>query len=344
MELSEIGSFPALHRSLPWPWVAVDARRTRFAFAASERSIASCVLEAGALKPGPSFALPADLCLPMHAAEHGDHGGPPGLGAFAVDGGGEMLALLGTVDEASVIVTLGANGELVRSTAAVVCGAGFVARATAFDRSGTRIWVSAESGSETALALLDARSHAVLGVVRSAPLPPPAFHELHVHPVDDAVLLLAACGQEGTFARVAGFTDGPPLSVATQLDAGSVPAGFVGFSADAARVHLVEADELRTHAWPGLEELSAVELSDDFVSSYAGVVLGHRILVDGHDGDDESDAVMLFDRSALRGGRVRPPVPRGMWVGRLGADALITVEAKGEPALVRVVRLPELQN
>ena len=341
MELSEIGSFQAFHRSLPWPWVAVDARRTRFAFAASDRSIATCVLDAGVVKPGPTFSLPLDLSLPTQAA--GD-ATPPGLRAFAVDGGGEMLALVGTVGEASVVVSLGANGELVRSTAATLLGPGFVAQATAFDRSGTRIWVSADNGTETALALPDSRTHAVHGVVRSAPLPPPAFHELHVHPVDDAVLLLAACGQEGTFARVAGFTDGAPLSVATQLAAGSVPSGFVGFSSDAARVHLVEADELRTHAWPGLEELSAVELSDDFVSSYAGVVLGHRIFVDGHDGDDESDAVMLFDRSAIRGARVRPPVPRGMWVGRLGPDALITVEAKGEPALVRVVRLPELQN
>lgn len=341
MELSEIGSFQAFHRALPWPWVAVDARRARFAFAASDRSIATCVLDAGVVKPGPTFALPVDLALPARAAEHAS---TPGLRAFAVDGAGEALALLGTEDDASVVVTLGVDGEHARSTTASLLGPGFVAQAIAFDRSSARIWVSAENGSETALALLDARTHAVHGVVRSAPLPPPAFHELHVHPVDDAVLLLAACGQEGTFARVAGFTDGPPIAIPTQLDGGSVHAGFVGFSADAARVHLVEADELRTHAWPGLEELSTVELADDFVSSYAGAVLGHRVFVDGHDGDDESDAVMLFDRSAIRGARLRPPVPRGMWVGRLGADALITVEAKGEPALLRVVRLPELQN
>ena len=132
MELSEIGSFQAFHRSLPWPWVAVDARRTRFAFAASDRSIATCVLDAGVVKPGPTFSLPLDLSLPTQAA--GD-ATPPGLRAFAVDGGGEMLALVGTVGEASVVVSLGANGELVRSTAATLLGPGFVAQATAAQSS-----------------------------------------------------------------------------------------------------------------------------------------------------------------------------------------------------------------
>ncbi len=342
MELTQIGSFEALHGALPWPWVAVDAGRTCFAFAAADRRIETYRLEGGALAPGPTFALPADLPLPARPREEGARAAA--LHAFAVGRGGELLALLGTTGDAGVVVTLGAEGPATRSVATSFLGDGFVVQALAFDRTGERIWVSAESGTETAIALLDARTHAPLGVVRSAPLPRPAVHELHVHPVDDAVLLLAACADHGTFARVAGFADGPPVAVETHLDGGSVSAGFVGFSADAARVHLVEADELRTHAWPGLEELSSVDLAGDFVSSYAGVVLGQRVLVDGHDGDDGSDAVMLFDRSALRGARLRPPVPSGMWVGRLGPDALVTIEPKGEPARLRVVRLPALQN
>jgi hypothetical protein len=125
------------------------------------------------------------------------------------------------------------------------------------------------------------------------------------------------------------------------MDDGVVSAGLVGFSADGARVHLAEADELATRAWPALHELSQVEFSGDFVSSYSGAVLGHRIFVDGQEDDSgEEDAVMLFELSATRGAVVKPPVPTGMWVGRLGADAIVTVEAEGDPGRGRVVQLP----
>jgi hypothetical protein len=153
------------------------------------------------------------------------------------------------------------------------------------------------------------------------------------------VLLLAACGEEGTFARVAGFSDGEVSAIATALDAGGIPAGFVGFSADGARVHLAEADELRTHAWPGLQELSSVELADDFVSSFAGVVLGDSILIDGQDAESSEDQVMKFDRSAIVGSVLHDDVPSGMWAGRLGTDAIVTVESKGDPVRGRVVRV-----
>jgi hypothetical protein len=210
--------------------------------------------------------------------------------------------------------------------------------------TGTRLWLSAESGEATALILLEAQSHAVLGVVKSAAFPSPATHELHVHPTDDAVLLLATCGEDGVFARVAGWSDGPPAAVPGALDAGGISAGFVGFSADGARVHFAEVDELRTHSWPDLVELASVELADDFVSSYSGVVLGSRILVDGNDAETTDDAVMVFDQSALRGRVMPPPVPSGMWVGRLGEDAFVTVESKGEPARGRVIRVPAPAN
>jgi hypothetical protein len=130
------------------------------------------------------------------------------------------------------------------------------------------------------------------------------------------------------------------IEVLTALDAGDVTAGFDGFSADLTRVHLAEADELRTHAWPGLEQLSSVMLADDFASSYAGAVLGDRIFVDGEDRDAGGDSVMQFDRSALLGTVLKPPFPSGMWVGRLGVDAIVTVESKGDPARARVLRLP----
>lgn len=341
MHFVEVGAFQVVHRHLAWPWITIDARRSRFAFPSSAHRIATRALTSDGLTEGPSFSLPADLALPESPpAPTGHRGAESGVHGFSLSPDGAGLAVTGTVSGASVVVSLDASGELRRSRLDALAGGDFTAHAVAFDRSGARLWISAESEEATALVLLDARSHAVLGVLESPPFPPPASHELFVHPQDDAVLLLAACGQDGTFARVAGWSDGPPVALPTALDGGAVPAGFVGFSADGAHVHLVEADELRTHAWPSLEELSSVELADDFISAYSGAVLGDRVLVDGHDADTEDDAVMLFDRSARRGARVKPPVPTGMWVGRLGADCVVTVASKGDPAEGRVLRIP----
>jgi hypothetical protein len=76
---------------------------------------------------------------------------------------------------------------------------------------------------------------------------------------------------------------------------------MVGFSADGSLVHLAEADELRTHAWPGLKELTSVQFDDDFVSSYSGALIGARILVDGQDSETKEDAVTSFDLTATKG-------------------------------------------
>ena len=326
MNLVEIASFDVVHQQLSWPWITFDASGKRFAFVSSERGISSRVLEGGAVAEGTSFALPADLAL---AALHG----------FALDTSGALLAIVGVASAVSVVITCDVDGEQRRTPIEALIGPGFTPRAVAFDAIGVRLWISAESEKETALVLIDSWTHALIGVSRSELFPPPATHELSLHPQDDAVLLLAACGEDGTFARVAGWSGGGVEAIPTALDKGGIPAGFVGFSADGARVHLAEADELRTHAWPGLEELSSVELADDFVSSFSGVVLGDRILVDGEDAEAREDAVMTFDRSAMVGSLLGEPVPKGMWAGRLGIDCIVTVEAKGEPARGRVVRI-----
>ncbi len=352
MKLLPVGTFAAEHGHLAWPWVAIDPTRRRFGFAADGR-LATRSIEEGALVSGPSFPLPEGLALPSEpAAAEGHRGALSGLHGFAVSPSGALAAFTGTVLGASVLVTSGPEGELVRTRIDALVpspegasDAPFVAHAVTFDRRGTHLWVSCENGKHTAIVLVSAETHALAGYVQSAPFPPPASHELFVHPVDDAVLLLAACGQDGTFARVAGHTGGAPVGIPTELDTGSVPSGFVGFSTDGARVHLVEADELRTHAWPGLHELSTVELDADFVSAYSGAVMGDRILLDGHDEETgEFDSVMIYDRSAIRGGVAKPPFPEGMWVGRLGEDALVSVSPKGDPAPGFVVRLPAPTN
>lgn len=323
MTFTEIATFDAAHAHLSWPWLSFDPGGACFAFAASGTTFATRILgdDARTVTDGPSFTLPVDLRAPADVQ------------AFALGASGSLLAVTG----ADHVVVCDASGEIARARVTALAGAGFTGRALAFDRSGARLWLSAESEKETALLLLDARSLALVGAVKSAAFPPPAMHELMLHPVDDAVLLLAACGEEGTFARVAGHAGGEVSAITTTLDGGGIPAGFVGFSADGARVHLAEADELRTHAWPGLEELSSVELADDFVSSFVGVVLGGTILVDGQDAESSDDQIMVFDRSGILGSMLHDDAPKGMWAGRLGASAIVTVESKGEPARGRVI-------
>ena len=326
MNFSEIASFEVFHDH-PWPWITFDASGAAcFAFASAKDRIGSRRLEADHIVVGPSFTLPTGLAL-------GDVLG------FSIASSGAQLAVVGTIDGASHLVVLGEKGESRRTPLESLAGAGFTARATAFDRSGERLWISAESEAETVILLVDAASHERIGAATSARFPPPAMHELYLHLQDDAILLLAACGEDGTFARVAGWSGGGVEAIATTLDDGGIAAGFVGFSADGARVHLAEADELRTHSWPGLAELSSVELADDFMSSFSGVLLGERIFIDGEDAETHEDAAMLFDRSATVGALLPEPVPTGMWAGRLGSDLLVTVESKGEPARGRVLRI-----
>jgi hypothetical protein len=345
MDFTELASFEAAHKHLPWPWLAIHGRA--FAYVSGSAAIETRILEGEALVAGPSFPLPHDLHLPTTRLAAGKlHALPRGLRALAVRSDATLVALTGMAKQGSVLVTLGVGAEEVRSRVSTLLPNDFLLHAVAFDRSGTKLWVSAESKSETALLLLDAQSHRVLGALRSAPFPPPSVHELHVHPQDDAVLLLASCGQDGTFARVAGFAGDEPLTaIPTALDDAGDPAGFVGFSADGARVHLVEDAVLRTHAWPGLLELSCAELADDFASAYSGVVLSDRILLDGHDAEEgDEDLVMQFDRSALVGRVLSSPAPNGMWLGRLGADALVTIESKGEPSRGKVLRVRKLAD
>jgi len=330
MNLTELATFSVVHRDLPWPWIAFAANGKHFAALSGSSSVASWSLVDNAITPSVSFALPEGLDLESKEETR--------LRGFAIDSSGTLLAAYGP----RAIVTLDANGAVARTTFEALEAQGLVPRAIAFDRSGTRIWISADSedGKESALLLLDARTHASSGISRSAPFPQPAVHELFVHPADSAVLVVAACGPDGTFARVAGFTDGPIARIETALDQGAVAAGFVGFSNDGTHAFFAEADEARTHAWPGLQQLSSVPLADEFISSYAGAVRGDAIFIDGEDVDTGDDAVIQLDRSGLLCTRLHPPFPVGMWAGNLGSDCIVTVDAKSEPAAARVIRLP----
>lgn len=324
MVFEEVFGFDAAHGSLPWPWIAFGAGSSDFAYLDTLRSVQVGRVAAGAVSVGSRFTIPQDLATP---------------GSFSTDRGGARVAIVANTAVEQVVAVLGAAGELRRTPVALLAGTNHEARALVFDRTGARLWVSLESATETVVALVDAESLEPIAILRSAALPRPSLHELHLHHLDDAVLLVAACGDEGTFARVVGFSGATVSAIPTALDAGGISAGFVGFSADGKRVHLVEADELRTHAWPSLQELSSVPLAGDFVSSFAGAVLGHYVLVDGEDSESGEDLVMMFDRSAIRGALVVGRVATGMWAGAIGDEWVVTVEANGDPARGRVWRV-----
>lgn len=330
MPFRSVATFEVARAGLSWPWIALAAGGEHIAFASSAETLATRSLAGDGVVAGPSFALPRDLTL--HPKVEGPR---EGLHAFSVDRSASQAAVAGIVDGSAVVAVLDAGGERARIRLDAVVGDAHVVHAIAFDRTGRRVWVSAEGPTETVVVLLDVTTLASVGVARSPAFPRPALHEIHVHPQDDAILLLAACGDDGTFARVVGFAGDELASIPTALDSGNVAAGFVGFSVDGARVHLAEADELRTHGWPTLDELSSVTFPDDFVSGFSGAVIGKDILVDGQLADDGDDAVARFDATALRGFVERPPVPTGMWAGRLGAF-VVTVDAKGDPAPARV--------
>lgn len=342
MLFHELAAFDVDHRHLAWPWVAIAPNTNRIAFAtADDRIDAREFVDGARLEPRGSFTLPAGLHLPTDKAPaDGNREAQRGLYAFGLSPDGLLLAIIGQVDGVHVVVTLSHEGEVARTTLE------HMGRAISFDRTGKRIWIAAVSKSESVLVVLEARTHASVRTLRYPPFPSAAVHELYIHPADDAVLHVAATGDEGTFARVAGWAGGPPEALKTELDAGGIAAGFVGFSRDGARVHFAESDELRTHAWPTLFELSSVPLADAFQSGYSGAVLGDRIYVDGIHVDDEEDAVMLFDRSGILGAMLRPPFPLGMWAGRLGGDVIVTVEhvrstdGEGRTARGRIYRIP----
>ena len=146
MKINELASFDVVHEHISWPWIAFDASGSRFAFASSRTAIATRVIRDGDVVGGPTFAVPADLAL--HA--------------FTLAASGTLLAAVGieaAASDASVVVTTNDAGEeQKRSTLDSLVGPGFTAQAIAFDRSGARLWLSAESATETALLLLDART------------------------------------------------------------------------------------------------------------------------------------------------------------------------------------------
>jgi hypothetical protein len=198
--------------------------------------------------------------------------------------------------------------------------------AATFSADGEFLWLSAESGAGAAIVRLRFRDFSLAGKVAFPPPPPPAQHEILLHPVEDAVLLTMACGQDGTFVRVARAVDGRIELVAGEGDDGLEPCGSAETTEDGSRVCLVTGSAVELRHWPTLGPAKSVELGDGLVANYSGVRIGGRFLVSAafeqDDGSEDERALVFGDALKLEDDA---PAPPGMWAGRAGRDRIVTV-------------------
>jgi hypothetical protein len=314
---------------LPWPWVSFSPDRTAFAFPVSARSVA--IRAASTLDRETRVDLPDALGIPtVEASRSGTTSRQPGLHALALHPDGRTVVAFGWHRDlpAACVARPGAAPELVDlGPAAGERGP----MAATFTRDGESIWVSCESSAGAALVRLRFRDFAVEGTVAFPAAPPPAAHEIFLHPVEDAVLLTMACGEDGTFTRVARW-GGDRLELAPgKGDVGLESCGVAGATDDGSQVCLVLFDHVELRRWPDLAPASSVEVGEDQQANYCGVRARSRFIVSTTTEDElEDERALVFDEALAR--KDDAPAPPGMWAGLLGADRLVTIaRGKGEP-------------
>jgi hypothetical protein len=329
LRCSKVGELPLAPGKLAWPWVAFSPDHTVFAVPASPTTLA---LRSHAALDRPTYVdLPEVLCVPAaEPSSSATTSRQPGIHAFAVHPDGQAVVAFGWRDglPAACIGRAGGAPELVDLGPAL---GDMGPMAATFTRDGESIWLSAESLTGGSIARLRFRDFALESKAAFPPAPPPAAHELWLHPVEDAVLLTMACGEGGTFVRVARYVDRKIALVAGAGDGGFEPCGTAEATDDGGRVCFVGSDRVELRRWPDLSLESKGELGDERSGNYNGVRIGGRFIVsataEDDDGDDErglvfADALSLEDDA---------PAPPGMWAGRLGRDRLVTIgrDAKG---------------
>ncbi len=324
-KLDELTLSPGL---LAWPWVAFSPDRGAMALPIGPRTLA--IRGVASLADERRVELPEALAVPaVVPSSAGTTSRQPGLHAIALHPDGRTVVGVGWHRDIPVacVERVGGAPELVDLGPAL---GEMGPLAVTFTRDGASLWLSAESGGGAAIVRLRFRDFGLEAKVAFVPAPPPAAHELFLHPDEDAVLLTMACGQDGTFPRVARMVQGRLELVATEGDGGIEPCGVAGATEDGAHVCLVALDRVELRRWPDLAPGVRTELGDERVTNYNGVRIDRRFLVSATDPEDEEEerALVLSDALKVEDDAAGPP---GMWVGRLGKDRLVTIgREKGE--------------
>ena len=319
---SKLTELPLAPGKLGWPWVAFSPERTAFSVPASTTTLS--LRAADSPDRETLLSLPEALSVPtVEASPSTTSSRRPGLHAIALHPDGRTVVALGWHHDLPVacIARIGGGLELVDLGPAL---GDLGPMAVTFTGDGESIWLSAESPTHVAIARLRFRDFALQSKVAFPAPPPPASHELFLHPSDDAVLLTMACGQDGTFVRVARNVGGKLELVAGEGDEGLESCGVADTTEDGARVCLVTFDRVELRRWPDMQSLGQFDVGDEMSANYNGVRIGERFIVSAtlEDDVDEERALVLGDHLELEDDA---PAPPGMWAGRLGRDRLVTI-------------------
>jgi hypothetical protein len=328
LRCSKLHELPVAPGELGWPWTAFAPDCTAFAVPAGPRTIA--IRSAAALFEERVVELPEALPVPSVARRSsGTTSRQPGLHSIAVHPDGRTVVGFGWHRDIPVacVERVGGAPELIDLGPAL---GEMGPLAASFTRDGESIWLSAESAIAAAIARLRFRDFGLESKAAFPPAPPPAVHQMFLHPTEDAVLLTMSCGQDGTFIRAARMAGGKLELIATEGDDGLEPCGVAGATGDGGRVCLVTASRAELRRWPRLEREAEIDVGEELSANYNGVRIGGRFIVSAtaqEEGEDEralvlNDALELLDDA---------PAPPGMWAGRLGEDRLVTIgREKGE--------------
>jgi hypothetical protein len=328
-KLRELTLVPGM---LAWPWVAFAPDRTAFALPTGPRTLA--IRGLASLGEERRVELPDALALPtVERSRSATTSRQPGLHSIALHPDGRTVVGFGWHRDIPVacVERVGGAPEVIDLGPAL---GDMGPLAATFTREGDSLWLSAESAGAAALVRLRFRDFALETKAAFPPAPPPAAHELFLHPTEDAVLLTMSCGQDGTFLRVARLLGGKLELVATEGDDGLEPCGLAEGTDDGERVCLVTADRVELRRWPSLAREASIDLGEGLSANYNGVRIGGRFMVsatkqdegdaegDAPEGGDEERALVLDDALTLEDD---VPAPPGMWAGRLGEDRLVTI-------------------
>ena len=275
--------------------------------------------------------LPEALALPtVEASTSGTSARQPGLHSMALHPDGKTVVGFGWRDgPVAGVARVGAPGGLVDLKPAL---GELGPMAATFSHDGTLIWLSAESDRGAALLRLSFPSFKLEARATFSPAPPPAAHELFLHPTDDAALLTMACGQDGTFLQVGEMVGEKLALVVTQGEGGVEPCGLADATLDGARVCLVSAEKVALRRWPDLVQEAELKLPEELATNFNGVRIGSRFFISAIEEDEENERAVVLDE-ALGLVEVVSDVP-GMWAGRLGDNRLVTIDrAKGDKRL-----------